>query len=227
MRLAINKTAIAIAFAGLLSSSAHAWMDDWAPKFDCTPAEVEELPAANVSNFVCTVHVEDLDRDDSYWERCEGYSLDLNDDGIKDSVYFLPWMGCGLAACGYDVHFRVSAGANEWTDTVIAGTGISKDDLVNVAGKTYFRHSDVFWHLEISKHNHWVYQVFSFDKQGEMICSNGDFGKLFPAVTIYYINPKFKRVELTKGDLKQIEEWTDRKIRRSGFELLNYRYLFN
>ena len=49
MRMAINKTAIAIAFAGLLSSSAHAWMDDWAPAFNCTPAEVEELPAEKVA----------------------------------------------------------------------------------------------------------------------------------------------------------------------------------
>ena len=46
--------------------------------------------------------------------------------------------------------------------------------------------------------------MFSFDKNGAIRCSNGDFGKQFPAVTIFYINPKFKQIELTKGDLKKI-----------------------
>lgn len=215
MRMAINKMAIAMAFAGLLSSSANAWMDDWAPAFNCTPAAAEKLSETNVSNFVSKVPFEDMD---SYWQYCEGYKLDLNGDGIKDFVYILPWMGCGLAACGYDAHFRVSAGANGWADTVIEGYNISKDDLVNVAGKTYFRHSHYCGDLEKSAHNHWIYQVFSFDKNGTMICSNSDFGKLFPAVTIYYINPKFKQIELTSGDLKKIEEWSKASIHSDAAE---------
>ena len=199
----------------MVAFSAHAWMDDWAPAFNCTPAEAEELSEANVSNFVSKVRFEDMD---FYWQYCKGYKLDLNGDGIKDFVYILPWMGCGLAACGYDAHFRVSAGANGWADTVIEGYNISKDDLVNVAGKTYFRHSHYCGNLEKSAHNHWIYQVFSFDKNGTMICSNSDFGKLFPAVTIYYINPKFKQIELTSGDLKKIEEWSKASIQSDAAE---------
>ncbi len=211
MRTAINKAAIAIALAWLLSSSANAWMEDWAPKFDCTPAEVEELPAENVSNYVSTVHFEgDWYPGDSYWERCKGYSLDLNGDGIKDYVYCLPYYGCGVASRGYETHCRVSAGADKWVDTYILGMGdgTSKDNLVKVAGKVYFRHSELFGNFENSEHNHWVYQVFSFNKQGEFICSNGDFGGLFPAVTIFYINPKFKQIKLTSRDLEKIERFT-------------------
>ena len=88
------------------------------------------------------------------------------------------------------------------------GYGVEKSDFVKVAGKTYFRHSKFFEHFEKSRHNHWVYQVFSFDKSGAMRCSNADLGKQFPAVTIYYINPKFKQIELTKGDLKTIADGT-------------------
>ena len=57
------------------------------------------------------------------------------------------------------------------------GYGVEKSDFVKVAGKTYFRHSEFFEHFEKSQHNHWVYQMFSFDKSGAMKCSNGDFGK--------------------------------------------------
>ena len=92
---------------------------------------------------------------------------------------------------------------------------ITNDDLVKVAGKTYFRHSTFFEGFEKSRHNHWVYQVFSFDKNGDVVCANGDFGKLFPAVTIYYIKPKFRQIELTAGDLKQIEDETARIVQRT------------
>ena len=214
MRMAINKTAIAIAFAGLLSSSANAWMEDWAPAFNCTPVAAEKLSETNVSNFVSKVRFEG----DSYWQYCEGYKLDLNGDGIKDFVYILPWRGCGLAGDGYYAYFRVSAGANGWTDTRISGYNISKEDLVNVSGKVYFRNSHYCGNLEKSAHNHWVYEVFSFDKNGVMICSNSDFGKLFPAVTIYYINPKFKQIELTSGDRKKIEEWGKARIQCDAAE---------
>ena len=37
-----------------------------------------------------------------------------------------------------------------------------------------------------------------------MKCSNADFGEKFPAVTIYYIKPKFRQIELTAGDRKKI-----------------------
>ena len=41
-----------------------------------------------------------------------------------------------------------------------------------------------------------------------MRCSNADLGKQFPAVTIFYNNPKFRQIELTKGDLKKIADKT-------------------
>lgn len=192
--------------------NAYAWMEDWAPESKCDQADVEVLSKRSVSNFVGTVRSEDID---TYWRYCEGYKLDLNGDGIKDFVFILPWMGCGLNASGYDAHFKVSAGSNGWTDTVVGGYGISKDDLVKVAGKTYFRHSTFFEEFEKSQHNHWVYQMFSFDKNGAIVCANGDFGKLFPAVTIFYIKPKFRQIDLTADDLKQIDKETTRSIRRT------------
>ena len=109
MRMAINKTAIAIAFAGLLSSSANAWMEDWAPAFNCTPAAAEKLSETNVSNFVSKVRFEK----DSYWQCCEGYKLDLNGDGIKDFVYILPWRGSGLGGMGIT---RISGSPPEQMD---------------------------------------------------------------------------------------------------------------
>ena len=191
-------------FAIFITFNANAWMDQWAPVFKSTPADVQVLSGTSVSNYVCTVR-EDFEFCLQY---CKGYALDLNDDGIKDQVFILPWMGNGLNASGYDVHFIVSDGAKGRKTTVMQGYGVEKSDFVKVAGKTYFRHSMFFNQFEKSNHNHWVYQVFSFDKNGAMRCSNGDFGKLFPAVTIFYINPKFKQIELTKGDLKKIADET-------------------
>ena len=162
-----------------------------------------------MSNYVCTAR-EDFEFCLQY---CEGYALDLNDDGIKDQVFILPWMGNGLNASGADVHFIVSNGAKGRKKTVMEGYGVEKADFVKVAGKTYFRHSKFFEHFEKSEHNHWVYQMFSFDKNGAIRYSNGDFGKQFPAVTIYYINPKFKQIELTPGDLKKIAAETKPKAR--------------
>ncbi len=187
-------------FAFFLAFDANAWMDQWAPSFKSTQADVEMLPGTSVSNYACTVR-EDFE---FCWHYCKGYALDLNADGIKDQVFILPWMGNGLNASGYDVHFIVSNGAKGRRKTVMEGYGVEKADFVKVDGKTYFRHSMFFNQFEKSQHNHWVYQVFSFDKSGAMKCSNGDFGKQFPAVTIYYINPKFKQIELTSGDLKKI-----------------------
>ena len=194
-------------FALFLAFDASAWMDQWAPVFQSTPADVEALPGTSVSNYVCTVR-EDFEFCLRY---CKGYALDLNADGIKDQVFILPWMGNGLNAAGYDVHFIVSTVAKGWKKTVMEGYGVKKSDLVKVAGKTYFRHSMFFNQFEKSKHNHWVYQVFSFGKDGAIRCSNEDFGNQFPAVTIYYNNPKFRQIELTKGDLKKIADETNPK----------------
>lgn len=211
-----KKAFIAILLPLLLPFTAKAWMEPWAPVFPGVPAKAEVLPSARVNEFVSSVKAGDESWDAEFLKYCTGYSLDLNGDGRKDDVYLIPWMGCGLAATGYHVHFRVSAGADGWTDTVVEGRGVSKDDLSYFAGKIYFRHSAFFGEFEKSKHNHWVYQVFSFDKSGVMRCGNDDFAGLFPAVTIYYINPRFKQIELTKGDLKKIEKETKQGIRQTG-----------
>ena len=177
-----------------------------------TAANVEALPKVSVSNYVCTA----TEGGDFRWEYSEGYAIDLNDDGTKDQVFIIPWMGNGLNASGYDVHFMVSDSAKGRKKTIIEGYGVSKSDFVKAKGKTYFRHSKFFEHFEKSEHNHffehfeksehnhWVYQLFSFDKNGVMKCSNADFVEKFPAVTIYYIKPKFRQIELTAGDLKKI-----------------------
>ena len=203
MNLKAFRLALASALCALLPD-ANAWMSDWAPEFQCTPAEVQTLSGASVSNYVCAVQ----DNLAFSWEYCEGYALDLNGDGVKDQVFIIPWMGNGLNATGSEVHFIVSNGAKGRKKTVMEGYGVDKSDFVKVAGKTYFRHSKFFEQFEKSQHNHWVYQVFSFDKNGAMRCSNADFVKKFPAVTIFYNNPKFKQIELTKGDLKKIADGT-------------------
>ena len=205
-RKTFGLTFVSALFALVLAFDANAWMDPWAPVFKATPASVQALSRTSVSNYVCNIL-----GDEFRWKYSEGYALDLNDDGTEDQVFIIPWMGNGLNASGYDVYFLVSNGAKGWRKTVIEGYGVEKSDFVKVAGKTYFRHSQFFEHFEKSRHNHWVYQVFSFDKSGAMRCSNGDFGKQFPAVTIYYINPKFKQIELTKGDLKKIADETKPK----------------
>ena len=202
-RKTFGLTFVSALFALVLAFDANAWMDPWAPVFKATPASVQALSRTSVSNYVCNIL-----GDEFRWKYSEGYALDLNDDGTEDQVFIIPWMGNGLLAAGYDVHFLVSNGAKGRRKTVMEGYGVEKSDFVKVAGKTYFRHSQFFEHFEKSPHNHWVYQVFSFDKNGAIRCSNGDFGKQFPAVTIYYINPKFKQIELTKGDLKKIAAGT-------------------
>ena len=205
-RKTFGLTFVSALFALVLAFDANAWMDPWAPVFKATLASVQALSRTSVSNYVCNIL-----GDEFRWKYSEGYALDLNDDGTEDQVFIIPWMGNGLLAAGYDVHFLVSNGAKGQRKTVMEGYGVEKSDFVKVAGKTYFRHSKFFEHFEKSRHNHWVYQVFSFDKSGAMKCSNGDFGKQFPAVTIYYINPKFKQIELTKGDLKKIADETKPK----------------
>lgn len=41
-----------------------------------------------------------------------------------------------------------------------------------------------------------------------MRCANEEVGSPFPAVTIFYDNPKFKQIELTAADLKKIADET-------------------
>ena len=148
----MNTKSCALKFAGsvfalMLSFEANAWMDQWAPEFKATAANVEALPKVSVSNYVCTATEGGVFR----WEYSEGYAIDLNDDGTKDQVFIIPWMGNGLSALGYYVHFMVSDGAKGRKKTVIEGYGVSKSDFVKVKGRTYFRHSKFFWHFEKSE----------------------------------------------------------------------------
>ena len=201
----LNKRTFKLILASILSvlffaCHAGAWMEEWAPEFTATAVEVQELSEASVSNYVFSVK-DDLN---FAWQYCDGYTLDLNGDGVNDQVYIIPWMGNGLNASGYDVHFIVSNGSKGWRKTLMQGYGVDKADFVKVEDKTYFRHSTFFNEFAKSKHNHWVFQVFSFDKKGVMRCSNKDFGNKFPAVTIFYINPRFWQIELTRRDLKKI-----------------------
>lgn len=185
-----------------LAFNVNAWMDDWAPAFKCTPAKVKNLSQTEVREFFNSAEPE-LARIAA--EYSKGGTLDLNGDGVDDFVYIIPWMGNGLCACGYNVHFVVSNGTKGWMKTSVEGYNAEMSDLVNVDGKTYFRQSLFFSQFEKSEHNHWVYQMYSFDANGVMKSANSNFGGQFPAVTIYYIKPRFKQIDLTDADLKQIE----------------------
>ena len=95
----MNRKTFGLAFVSALyvlvpTFDANAWMAQWAPAFKATPAEVQALPGTSVSNYVCTAQ-EDYGFS---WKYSEGYTLDLNDDGIKDQVFIIPWMGNGLNA---------------------------------------------------------------------------------------------------------------------------------
>ena len=186
--------------------SAQAWMKEWAPKFDAPPAKVHDIPERSIRNYAVSVDVDDGERARPDWS--EGGRLDLNGDGIDDFVFIIPWLGCGLAAYGFDAHFIVSDGHGGRVRNAMAGYDMELSDLVCVKGKVYFRRSIHTGCFEKSQHNHWVYQVFSFGTDGYMKCADSDFGKKFPAVTIYYINPKFKQIELTKSDLIEIQKET-------------------
>ena len=203
----VMRTAFAVLI--LLAVDAHAWMDAWAPTFKSTPANYRVLPAENIRAFVETLKP---DNEDTYNELQVGFSkgatLDLNGDGIKDFMFTIPWMGNGLNASGHSVHFIVSDGAKGRIENIVECYGAELSDLVNVGGKTYFRQSNFFEDFKKSTHNHWVYQIFSFGTNGVMRCANDEVGRPFPAVTVYYVNPKFKQIELTESDLKKISEGT-------------------
>ena len=74
--------------------------------------------------------------------------------------------------------------------------------------------SSFFYEFEKSQHNHWVYQMFSFDTNGVMRCANLEIGASFPAVTIFYNNPKFRQIELTDADLKKIADKTKPVVKK-------------
>lgn len=188
----------------LAAPCAQAWMEKWAPEFKSTPAVVRKLPSKSVSVFVTALEKEDP-CGVSY---SEGGGLDLNGDGIEDFVFIVPWMGCGLNAAGYTIHFIVSDGKGGRKENVFSGYGAELSDLIKVGGKTYFRLSSFFEKFEKSDHNHWVFQLFEFDASGIARCANSEFGTQFPAVTVFYENPKFRQIELTVADRKKIEEET-------------------
>lgn len=182
----------------------NAWMDQWAPSFECAPAKVRELPKHSVAGYVEEVH----EGGEFVAEYSSGGALDLNGDGIEDFIFIIPWMGNGLSASGDDVHFLVSNGKNGRMATIMPGYGCDLKDVVMVGGRPCFRHSAFFGPFEKSNHNHWVFQLFSFEKDGTMKCANSRAEKLFPAATIFYENAKFRRVSLTPADLKAIAKET-------------------
>ena len=201
----MKKTIMIAGICFFVTSNANAWTENWAPKFKSAPARYRTLSPQSVSNYVNSISG-DGESVAAYYS-C-GAALDLNGDKVEDYVFIVPWMGCGLNASGYDAYFIVSDGKGGRKEFNVHGYDIELNDLVTVAGKTYFRLSSFFNHFEKSIHNHWVYQVFSFDRNGNMKCANAEVGKPFPAVTIFYINPKFRQIELTAADLKKIADET-------------------
>jgi hypothetical protein len=190
-----------------LSSGAHAWMDSYAPKLKSAPAKLSVLSQKNIKWFV-----ENVKSDSAFVsEYSKGVGVDLNNDGYKDFVFIIPWMGNGLSASGYNAHFIVSNGKGGRVENIIEGYEIETSDIVNIKGKIYFRHSAFFESFEKSQHNHWVFQIYSFDTNGIMRCANADIGKSFPAATIFYSNPKFKAIELTDADRRKIAQETKPK----------------
>ena len=120
-----------------LSLGAHAWMDSYAPKLKSTPARLSVLSQKNIKWFV-----EDVKSDSEFVsEYSKGVGVDLNNDGFKDFVFIIPWMGNGLNASGYNAHFIVSNGKGGRVENIIEGFGIEISDIVNIDGKIYFRHS--------------------------------------------------------------------------------------
>ena len=181
----------------LAAPGAQAWMEQWAPELKSRPAVVRKLPQKNVRVFAAA-----LEEEYCGVPYAEGGGIDLNGDGVEDFAFIVPWMGCGLNGSGYTIFFVVSDGKGGRTENVFSGYGAALSDLVNVGEKTYFRLSSK------SRHNHWVFQLFEFDASGVARCANSAFGTRFPAVTIFYENPKFRQIELTASDRKKIEEQT-------------------
>lgn len=186
-----------------LAFNANAWMERWAPEFKTTPAKYRKLSAQSVTNFVNAAWG-DEGEESIRSQYSQGGAFDLNGDKIEDYVFVIPWIGCGLAGDGYNVYFIVSNGKGGRTESVMECFGADISDLVSISGKPFFKVSSFHGHFEKSIHNHWVYQMLSFGKDGTVKCANAEIGKPFPAVTIFYENPKFRQIELTTGDLKKI-----------------------
>lgn len=191
----------------LCSYSLNAWMDQWAPKIKSTPANLTVFSNNAVERFL------QRNYDDYHYsaQYSQGGEVDFNDDGIKDYVFIVPWMGNGLSACGYYTHFIVSDGKGGRIENTLDSYGAELSDIVKINGKVYFRHSDFFGSFEKSAHNHWAFQFFSFGKDGIMRNANHEIGDYLPAVTIFYSNPKFKQIELTSSDRKTITSQTKPK----------------
>jgi hypothetical protein len=141
---------------------------------------------------------------DSTWETC------------KDLTYDTKILSIDITGenASVEVLETASGTISEMLEAVeVAGEIHSRAEviyhLIKINGKIYYKHSDMLGNFEKSIHNHWVYQIFSFDKFGFMQRANGDMEKIFPAVTIYYKNPRFKQIELTKADIESIIEQTN------------------
>lgn len=131
-------------FLLVFSSGAQAWMEGWAPELKSAPAKLSVLSKKNIKWLV-----EDVKSDSEFVSKySEGVGVDLNDDGYKDFVFIIPWMGNGLNASGYNAHFIVSDGKGGRVENMIEGYGIETSDIVNINGKIYFRHSDFFESFE-------------------------------------------------------------------------------
>ena len=191
----------------LLVANACAWMEPWAPQFECTPAGFRTLPGETVEYLFSVLGDSDgRPYDDFRFGHSEGVALDLNGDGTDDIALFIPYMGCGLAANGYSAHFLVSDGEGGCTENILECYGAEPSDLVDVDGKTYFRQSNHVWHDEKSNHNYWVYQVFSFGTNGLMKCANDEVGDPFPGITVHYETPRFEQADLEPAVRKEIAE---------------------
>ena len=202
-------------FLLFVALNADAWVQEFAPEFKSTPAKFRELSYQNRSNYVDAVSESwEEDRDSSFVDWSQALALDLNGDNVEDYILIVPSMGCGLYARWNDAYFCISNGKGGRTEFTIGGYDIEKNDFINISGKIYFRLSDMFSSFEKSQHNHWVYQVFRFDKNGNATCANAEVGKSFPAVTIYYYKPKFKQIELTGADLKKIGDDNKAKVKK-------------
>ena len=155
-----NVSIFSIILAILCSYTSNAWMNQWEPKIQSEPAKLSVLS----TNAVVAFLKRNFDDYEFSSEYAEGGEIDLNDDGIKDYIFIVPWMGNGLSANGYYTHFIVSNGKGGRIENNLDSYGAELRDIVNINGKIYFRHSDFFGSFQKSKHNHWVYQYFSFGK---------------------------------------------------------------
>jgi hypothetical protein len=205
-----NFSIVVMALVALCSYTSYAWMDRWALKLQGEPAKLSVLSTNAVVRFLQRNYA---DYEFSF-KYAEGGEIDLNEDGIKDYVFFVPWMGNGLNASGYYTHFIVSDGKGGRIENSLDSFGAELADVVEINGKIYFRHSCFFEAFEKSAHNHWVFQVFSFGKDGVMRNANREVGGHLPAVTIFYSDPKFKQIELTSADKAAILKGTKPQFRK-------------